>query len=71
MSKHTGTRIAQVRTVSVPVGDVDRARDFYTTELGFEVRLDVPCGDGRHWIAVAAPGATTSIALAPPGPAGR
>jgi len=68
MSKHVGTRIAEVRTVSVPVSDTDRARDFYTTKLGFEVRLDVPYGDGRHWIEVAAPGATTSIALAPPGP---
>jgi predicted enzyme related to lactoylglutathione lyase len=68
MDKHTGTRIAEVRAVSIPVGDVDRARDFYTTKLGFEVRLDVPYGDGRHWIEVAAPGAATSIALAPPGP---
>jgi catechol 2,3-dioxygenase-like lactoylglutathione lyase family enzyme len=68
MSQNTGTRIEEVRTVSIPVSDVDRALDFYTTELGFEVRLDVPFGDGRRWIEVAAPGAITSIALAPPGP---
>jgi catechol 2,3-dioxygenase-like lactoylglutathione lyase family enzyme len=65
MSKHAGTRITGVRAVSIPVSDVDRARDFYTTTLGFEVRLDVPYGDGRHWLEVAAPGARTSIALAP------
>ena len=68
MSTHTPTRIAEVRTVSIPVGDVNRAREFYMTTLGFELRLDVPYGDGRHWLEVAAPGATTSIALAPPGP---
>ena len=68
MSENTGTRIQEVRTVSIPVGDVDRALDFYTTKLGFEVRLDVPYGDGKRWIEVAAPGASTSIALAPPGP---
>jgi predicted enzyme related to lactoylglutathione lyase len=68
MSQNTGTRIEEVRTVSVPVSDVDRALDFYATKLGFEVRLDVPFGDGRRWIEVAAPGAKTSIALAPPGP---
>jgi predicted enzyme related to lactoylglutathione lyase len=68
MSENIRTRIEEVRTVSVPVGDVDRALDFYTGELGFEVRLDVPFGDGKRWIEVAAPGASTSIALAPPGP---
>ena len=68
MSQDTETRIEEVRTVSIPVGDVDRALDFYTTKLGFEVRLDVPYGDGRRWIEVAARGARTSIALAPPGP---
>ena len=68
MSQNSETRIEEVRTVSIPVGDVDRALDFYTTKLGFEVRLDVPFGDGRRWLEVAARGARTSIALAPPGP---
>ena len=68
MNDHTGTRIQEVRTVSVPIGDVDRARDFYTDTLGFEVRLDVPYGSGGRWIEVAPPGATTSIALSPAGP---
>jgi catechol 2,3-dioxygenase-like lactoylglutathione lyase family enzyme len=68
MGKHAGTRIAEVRTVSIPVSEAERARDFYTTTLGFEVRLDVEYGDGKRWLEVAAPGAGTSIALAPPGP---
>jgi catechol 2,3-dioxygenase-like lactoylglutathione lyase family enzyme len=68
MTEKTGTRIEEVRTVSVPVTDVDRALEFYVDRLGFEKRLDVPFGDGRHWIEVAAPGAMTTIALSPPGP---
>jgi catechol 2,3-dioxygenase-like lactoylglutathione lyase family enzyme len=65
------TRITDVRTVAVPVSDTDRAIDFYTDQLGFEVRMDVPFRDGMRWVEVAAPGASTSIALVPPGPEGR
>jgi predicted enzyme related to lactoylglutathione lyase len=68
MSDNTATHIEDVRTVSVPVSDVDRALEFYTKKLGFELRMDVPYGNGRRWIEVGAPGAATSIALAPPGP---
>jgi len=56
MSENTWTRIEEVRTGSIPVGDVDRAVDFYTTKLGFEVRLDVPYGNGKRWVEVAAAG---------------
>lgn len=68
MNERTGTRIEEVRTVSIPVSDLDRALEFYADKLGFEKRMDVPYGNGRHWIEVAAPGAMTTIALAPPGP---
>ena len=64
------TRITGVGTVAVPVTDQDRALDFYVGQLGFEKRRDMPFGEGR-WIEVAPPGATTTIALVPPGvPAG-
>jgi catechol 2,3-dioxygenase-like lactoylglutathione lyase family enzyme len=56
------TRISDVRTVGVPVTDQERALEFYGGVLGFEVRLDTPFPGGR-WIEVAAPGATTTIAL--------
>jgi lactoylglutathione lyase len=59
------TRVTQVRTVGVPVNDQDRALEFYVDKLGFEKRLDVPFGDGKRWIEVAPPGATTTIALVP------
>jgi catechol 2,3-dioxygenase-like lactoylglutathione lyase family enzyme len=59
------TQITQVGTVIVPVADQDRATAFYVDTLGFEIRLDVPFGEGR-WIEVAPPGAATTIALVPP-----
>jgi catechol 2,3-dioxygenase-like lactoylglutathione lyase family enzyme len=67
MGTTTGTRIAGVQTVAVPVSDAQRALDFYTGVLGFEVRRDTHYGQGLRWIEVAPAGATTTIALAPPG----
>jgi catechol 2,3-dioxygenase-like lactoylglutathione lyase family enzyme len=58
--------IGDVRTVAVPVSDQERALGFYVGTLGFEQRLDAPFPGGR-WIEVAPPGATTSLALVPPG----
>lgn len=60
------TGIGDVRTVAVPVTDQERALGFYVGTLGFEQRMDAPFPGGR-WIEVAAPGATTSLALVPPG----
>ncbi|MEU8972951.1 VOC family protein [Streptomyces monashensis] len=64
MSK--STHITRVATVGIRVTDQQKAIEFYVGELGFEVRLDVPFGDGR-WIEVAPPGATTTVALVPDG----
>ena len=59
----TTTRISDVRTIGVPVSDQERALEFYGRVLGFETRMDGSFPGGR-WIEVAAPGATTTIALA-------
>jgi catechol 2,3-dioxygenase-like lactoylglutathione lyase family enzyme len=59
------TRITGVGTVIVSVADQDRALEFYTGTLGFEVRLDTPFGQGDRWIEVAPAGAETTIALVP------
>ena len=56
----------QVGRVCVTVADTDRAIDFYVDKLGFEKVVDVPMGDAGRWVEVAIPGATTTIALAPP-----
>jgi catechol 2,3-dioxygenase-like lactoylglutathione lyase family enzyme len=57
--------INRVGTVSVFVSDQDRAKDFYTNVLGFELRADAPLypGASARWIAVAPEGAETEIIL--------
>lgn len=66
MSDFMRTHLQDVRTINVPVSDQQRALEFYTDKLGLETRVDVTYGRGQRWIEVAVPGATTTIALAPP-----
>lgn len=54
--------ITHTRTVTLPVVDLDRARDFYTEVLGFAVVADRTVGPVRH-LEVAPPGARTGFAL--------
>lgn len=60
------TRISQIGTVFIPVGDQDRALEFYLDKLGFEKRVDFPYGNGSRWIEVAPPGSKNTISLVPP-----
>jgi catechol 2,3-dioxygenase-like lactoylglutathione lyase family enzyme len=62
----TATRITQVGTVMVPVGDQDQAIAFFIEKLGFELRGDTPFGEGDRWVEVAPPGAATTVALVQP-----
>ena len=62
----TTTRINQVGRVMVPVSDQDKAIGFYTEKLGFEVRADIPFGDGDRWVEVGPSGGYTTIALVTP-----
>jgi catechol 2,3-dioxygenase-like lactoylglutathione lyase family enzyme len=62
----TDTRISQVGTVMVPVGDQDKAIEFYVGKLGFELRSDTPFGRGDRWVEVAPAGADTSLSLVLP-----
>ena len=57
------TTITDVRTIGITVRNQDEAVAFYVTRLGFEKRLDAPLSPTMRWIEVAAPGASTSIAL--------
>jgi len=62
----TKTHITQIGTVMVPVSDQDRAIEFYVQRLGFELRADIPFGDGNRWVEVAPAGAATTVALVQP-----
>jgi predicted enzyme related to lactoylglutathione lyase len=60
--------INQVKFVGIPVGDQDRALEFYTRALGFVVETDAPFGGGQRWIELKIPGAETGVVLfTPPG----
>ncbi len=48
--------IKQVKFVSIPVKDQDKALDFYTKKLGFTVFTDQPMGPGQRWIELSIPG---------------
>ena len=52
-----------ISTITVHVTDQDKALEFYTQKLGFEVRSDQPMGPNQRWIEVAPPGAQTRILL--------
>ncbi|MBA3470595.1 MAG: VOC family protein [Herpetosiphonaceae bacterium] len=55
--------ITRVGQISIPVGDQQRALDFYTQKLGWELSADVPMGDDGRWIEVRIPGAETGLVL--------
>ena len=55
--------LTRIGTITVQVTDQDKALEFYTQKLGFEVRADQPMGPAQRWIEVAPPGAQTRILL--------
>jgi catechol 2,3-dioxygenase-like lactoylglutathione lyase family enzyme len=57
------TKISDVGGVAIPVSDQERAVRFYVDRLGFEVRLDVPMGEGGRWVQVAPRGGRVPVAL--------
>jgi predicted enzyme related to lactoylglutathione lyase len=60
--------LKQIKFVSIPVSDQDRALAFWTEKLGLQVTTDQPMGPGTRWIELKIPGAQTGIALfTPPG----
>ena len=58
-----GMSISQIQLFSLPVTDQDRARDFYTGSLGFELVSDTSMGPDQRWVQVRPPGPGTSITL--------
>jgi catechol 2,3-dioxygenase-like lactoylglutathione lyase family enzyme len=61
MEKRIGSM--RVESVSVPVGDQDRAKQFYVGTLGFELLVDGTWREGMRWSEVAPEGSATSLML--------
>ena len=55
--------IKQVKFVSIPVEDQDRALDFYTEKLGFTIITDQPFDEKQRWIELRVPKAETRVVL--------
>lgn len=45
----------RITITSVYVDDQERAREFYTDILGFEVKHDIAMGGGARWLTVVSP----------------
>jgi predicted enzyme related to lactoylglutathione lyase len=53
----------KLELVSVPVGDVDRAKAFYTDQAGFNADHDHKVSDEIRFVQLTPPGSACSIAI--------
>lgn len=60
------TMTSEVKSVSLPVADQDRALRFYVDVLGFELRTDHEVWPGARLVEVVPPGSTVGLVLLPP-----
>jgi predicted enzyme related to lactoylglutathione lyase len=58
-----GTMITNIKFVSIPVRDQNRALDFYTEKLGFTIITDQPFDEKQRWIELRIPKAETRVVL--------
>src|ERR1043165_2788377 len=55
--------IKQIKFVSIPVADQNRALDFYTAKLGFTIITDQPFDEKQRWLELRIPKAETRVVL--------
>jgi len=53
----------KLEVVTIPVSDVDRARDFYAEQVGFAVDIDHRISDDLRLVQLTPPGSACSIHL--------
>jgi catechol 2,3-dioxygenase-like lactoylglutathione lyase family enzyme len=53
----------KIEVVTIPVSDLDRARDFYAEKVGFEVDIDHRISDDLRLVQLTPPGSACSIHL--------
>jgi predicted enzyme related to lactoylglutathione lyase len=58
--------ITHVKFVGIPVSDQNRALDFYTQKLGFELATDQPFNDKQRWIELRIANSVTRFVLFTP-----
>ena len=55
----------KLEVVTVPVSDMDRARDFYADQIGFNVDIDHQVSEDMRFVQLTPPGSACSIHLGP------
>jgi catechol 2,3-dioxygenase-like lactoylglutathione lyase family enzyme len=45
----------KIKLASVSIDDYDKALKFYTEVMGFQLKRDMPLGEGARWITVVSP----------------
>ena len=61
--------ITNISLITLWVTDMDAARDFYTSKLGFQAKDDVSMGDGFRWLTIIHPAQPElEVTLMLPGP---
>ena len=55
--------ITNIKFVTIPVRDQNRALDFYTEKLGFTIITDQPFDEKQRWIELRIPKAETRVVL--------
>jgi catechol 2,3-dioxygenase-like lactoylglutathione lyase family enzyme len=58
--------IKRIKFIGIPVGDQERALEFYTSKLGFRILTDQQFTPTQRWIELSIPGAETGVALFTP-----
>ncbi len=53
----------RLEVVGIPVSDVDQAKDFYTTKVGFHLDHDVEPGPGMRVVQMTPPGSPCSVVI--------
>ena len=53
----------KLELVAIPVSDVDRAKDFYTVKVGFNLDHDHRVSDEVRFVQLTPPGSACSIAI--------
>src|SRR6187399_202662 len=61
-----GVMIKQIKFISIPVADQNRALDFYTDKLGFTIITDQPFDEKQRWIELRIPKAETRLVFFTP-----
>jgi predicted enzyme related to lactoylglutathione lyase len=56
----------KLELVQVPVSDVDRAKNFYVDQVGFNLDHDHRVSDELRFVQLTPPGSGCSIAIGPP-----